>query len=264
MRLRLTLRSLLVQAAWNPTDLLGTGLAWAVGVDDEPTPPESNPTDGRSGGRSIDGPGGDPESARSPGRERWHFNSHPYLASVAMGALEAMRRAGSPAQERDRFRVALRGPLGAMGDSLVWAGSLPAALLLAGVLWMLGLPPLAAALLFLLVHNSLHLGLRWWGAGIGLRHGRSVALAFQRANLSGWGSRARTGVLLMAGVALGVLGVATVGGMDGPGGWMAAGLLVLGIGVWGGIRLPSRLAGGLLLAVIVLVFLLAPVLEGPA
>ncbi|TVP59138.1 MAG: hypothetical protein EA351_02065 [Gemmatimonadales bacterium] len=235
VRLRLTLRSLLIQAAWNPTDLLGTGLAWGLG-----------------GGRAT-AEGAEPDPTVDVGT-RWHFNSHPYLASVAMGALEAMRRAGATSDERDRFRVALRGPLGAMGDALVWAGGLPAALLLGGTVWILGASPVGAVILFLALFNGLHLGLRWWGTGVGLRHGRAVALAFQRANLGGWAERARGAAVVLAGVVTGVLSVVAVQWLDRPLLWIAAGGILVLAGQRKGMALSGLLPAAFALALVVLGF----------
>ncbi len=244
MRLRLTLRSLLIQAAWNPTDLLGTGLAWGLG------------------GSRATTEGTEPDSPDDRGA-RWHFNSHPYLASVAMGALEAMRRAGATPDERDRFRMALRGPLGAMGDALVWAGGLPAALLLGGTVWILGGAPVGAVVFFLALYNGLHLGLRWWGTGVGLRHGRAVALAFQRANLGGWAERARGAAVVLAGVVAGVLAVVAVEWLDRPLPWIAAGGILVAIGQRRGMALSGSLPAAFALALVVLIFGLAPLFGGP-
>jgi len=58
-------------------------------------------------------------------RQSAYFNAHPYLAAVAVGALARAELAGVPPERIERFRTALSGPLGSVGDRLVWAGWLP-------------------------------------------------------------------------------------------------------------------------------------------
>ena len=58
-------------------------------------------------------------------RESRYFNAHPYLASVAVGALARAELDGEDPVRIERFRTALCGPLGSVGDRLVWAGWLP-------------------------------------------------------------------------------------------------------------------------------------------
>ena len=95
----------------------------------------------------------------------------------------------------------------------------------------LGTPPLAAALLFLLVFNAVHVWLRAWGFRAGLTAGRDVGRALSRADLSGWTRRLEP-------VVVGVLGVlcgAMVGSDDGLFGanptWtlLASGAFVVGL-----------------------------------
>src|SRR4029450_12988160 len=59
-------------------------------------------------------------------RQCQYFNAHPYLASVAVGALARAELDGEPPARIERFRGALCGPLGSVGDRLVWASLLPA------------------------------------------------------------------------------------------------------------------------------------------
>ena len=60
-----------------------------------------------------------------------HFNAHPYLTSLALGAISRLEADGEDPEEIRRFKVAIRGPLGGLGDTLVWAGWLPATSLIA-------------------------------------------------------------------------------------------------------------------------------------
>lgn len=247
----LFLRSFLVQGSWNPRTMLGGGVAWALAPLI----------------RHL------PESRRSEAAARAgeHFNAHPYLAGVALGALAREAREGTlPPESRSRLRSALRGPLGALGDGLVWAGWLPSLLLLALLALLFLLPgavpeggggrgpalvPAAVVLLFLLAHNLLHLGLRQWAVAFGYRHGAGVGSALGRTHLRALGERARQATVILAGVVGG--GAATTAALrlgEGPGGALAVGsgalvLLLAGLLLSGRLPVttPTRVAALLLL-----------------
>src|SRR5256884_9559684 len=53
------------------------------------------------------------------------FNAHPYLCGLAVGAAARAEHDGVPPEQVERLRTALCGPLGSLGDRLVWAGGLP-------------------------------------------------------------------------------------------------------------------------------------------
>jgi PTS system mannose-specific IID component len=110
-------------------------------------------------------------------RQARYFNAHPYLASVAVAALARAELERRPPAQIERFRTALCGPLGSVGDRLVWAGWLPFCSLLALAAYGLGAPPLVVVLLFLAVYNAGHLALRAWGIAVGWRDGLRVAPA---------------------------------------------------------------------------------------
>src|SRR5205807_595353 len=93
-------------------------------------------------------------------RESAYFNAHPYLASVAVGALARVELSGVPADRIERFRTALCGPLGSVGDRLVWAGWLPFCSLVALSCFGLGVRPSSILLTFLVLYNTGHLALR--------------------------------------------------------------------------------------------------------
>jgi PTS system mannose-specific IID component len=113
-----------------------------------------------------------PDQAEYEARLRLHldyFNTQPYLASFILGAtirLEQDRASGrNSAADVPGLKAALMSPLGALGDSFFWGSLKPfaavvaAALLITGSWW--------APLLFLLIYNSWHVGLRaavlFWG-----------------------------------------------------------------------------------------------------
>ena len=107
------------------------------------------------------------------------FNAHPYLAGLAVGAVARAEHDGVPPEQVERLRAALCGPLGSLGDRLVWAGWLPltSALALIGVALGLGLWAVAG---FLVVYNAAHVALRWWALRAGWAHGVRVAAALHQ------------------------------------------------------------------------------------
>ena len=182
------LRSFLVQGSWNYHTMLGTGFAWAM----------------LPGLRHIFE--GDPEGLDASVRRHLdHFNAHPYLANVALGAALRLEADGTDEQTVRRFKTAVRGPLGGLGDSLVWAAWLPTVSMAALTLWWLGLPVWLVVGLFLVVYNAGHLALRIWGFRIGLRDGRDVALTLSEARLAQLGERIKSIAALLVGVLAGVV-----------------------------------------------------------
>ncbi len=153
------LRLFAVQGSWNYETLLGTGIGFAV----EPAL------------RKLPGGFGSPAYCEALGRESRYFNAHPYLAGVAVGALARVELDGEDPARIERFRTALAGPLGSVGDRLVWASWLPLCSLLALIAYGLGAGPVTVMLAFLLLYNAGHLALRAWGLHLGLTQGFQVA-----------------------------------------------------------------------------------------
>jgi PTS system mannose-specific IID component len=155
------LRLLAIQGSWNYEILLGNGIGFCL----EPAL------------RLL------PEGVHSAhfkealARESKYFNAHPYLAGVAVGALARAELDGEEPERIERFRTALCGPLGSVGDRLVWAGWLPFCSLLALAVFGLGGGPLLVLAVFLGTYNIGHFALRWWGLRTGWKHGLRVASA---------------------------------------------------------------------------------------
>lgn len=107
------------------------------------------------------------------------FNSHPYLAGVAVGAEVRAEQDGASGAVITRLRTALSGPLGSLGDQLIWAGWVPAliGIALAAASWV-GVWSIAA---IVVVHNLLRYRLMSWGLDLGLREGLGVGAALQRS-----------------------------------------------------------------------------------
>ncbi len=154
-------RTLAIQGAWNYETLLGNGIGFCL----EPAL------------RALPGGTHGPEFKEALARESAYFNAHPYLASVAIGALARVELTGVPAPRIERFRTALCGPLGSVGDRLVWAGWLPLCSLVALTAFGLGARSLHVVLLFLVLYNTGHLALRIWGLRVGWARGLNVASA---------------------------------------------------------------------------------------
>lgn len=155
------LRCLAIQGSWNYEILVGNGMGFCI----EPAL------------RRL--PGGPEGTAyrEALARQSAYFNAHPYLAALAVGALARAELEQVPPARIERFRTALCGPLGSVGDRLVWASWLPACSLVALLLFGFGWTPLGVALGFLMLYNLGHLGLRDWALRAGWREGLRVASA---------------------------------------------------------------------------------------
>jgi mannose PTS system EIID component len=157
------LRLFVVQGSWNYDRLIGVG----VGIAEEPL---------LRGLRASPDNGAAYRAAVARGAR--FFNSHPYLAGMAVGAAARAEIDGAPPEQIERLRAALCGPLGALGDRLVWTGWLPllsaatlAALALGAGWW--------GVLAFLVIYNLGHVALRWWALQAGWAAGTQVVGALR-------------------------------------------------------------------------------------
>jgi PTS system mannose-specific IID component len=154
-------RLLAIQASWNYETLSGNGIGFC-------TEPALRRLPGGRGGEAY---------RAALARQSSYFNAHPYLASVAVGALARVELEQQPPVRIERFRTALCGPLGSVGDRLIWAGWLPLCSLVALAAFGLGAGPALVVFLFLGLYNAGHLALRVWGLVVGWRRGLGVASA---------------------------------------------------------------------------------------
>ncbi|HXD21714.1 MAG TPA: PTS system mannose/fructose/sorbose family transporter subunit IID [Gemmatimonadaceae bacterium] len=233
-RAEMFLRLLAVQGAWNYETLMGNGVAFAV----EPAL------------RLLPG-GRDGEHYRAAmARQCGYFNANPYLAGLAVGALASAELSGEPTERIERFHTACCGPLGSVGDRLVWAGWLPACSLLALAAFGLGMRPAGVVLLFLGAYNLGTMALRYWGLRAGYREGLRVASALGVPLFRQGPAQVARVAALLAGIAIPL----AVRGVLGP----ARGALeivfgVAAVGAVGLARVHGRVEGWRV-AVIVLVF----------
>ena len=157
-------RSFAVQGSWNYRTMIGGGMAFTM------LPLL----------RRIHA--GDPvRLSESVARHQSAFNSHPYLAGLAAGALARAELDGESSASIERFRTALRGPLGTVGDRLIWAAWRPVCLLSAIAAFGLGVDPLWSVALFLLTFNAGHIAIRVWGFRSGWREGLGVGKALHES-----------------------------------------------------------------------------------
>lgn len=156
--LRSWMRLFMVQGSWNFERMIGVGLAHAM----EPllrSLPEGDHDDRQRGALA---------------RAASFFNTHPYLAGLAAGAVARAEQEGQSPEQIQRLKAALVGPLGSIGDKLIWAGALPASVGVGLVISTVTVPWLGAVV-FLVLFNAVHLPLRWWALAAGLRTGVRVA-----------------------------------------------------------------------------------------
>jgi mannose/fructose/N-acetylgalactosamine-specific phosphotransferase system component IID len=153
--LRLYARSFFVQVGWNYERMMAFGLAWIL------LPLVEKLYSAKE------------EKKRFIKRHLSTFNANPYLATYAVGAVAKMEEVGTSEEEIGKFKNSLRGPLGALGDNLVWMNLRPALLILGVILtssWgVLG------ALVFLFLYNVYQVYLRARGLFKGYNLGLRVA-----------------------------------------------------------------------------------------
>lgn len=214
--MRMYLRLFAVQGSWNYETMLGNGIAFC-------TEPALRLLPGGMKGARY---------AEALGRQAKYFNAHPYLAGVAVGALARAELDSVPAALIERFRTALAGPLGSVGDRLVWASWLPLCSLIAIGAYGLGARPVQVVAIFLVIYNLGHFILRAWGLRVGFQRGLQVADALGHPVLRRGPQYVGTAAALLAGIAIPLAAREVIGGSRS----LSAEIILLAIG------------GGLLLA----------------
>jgi PTS system mannose-specific IID component len=212
--LRVFLRSLSLQASWNPKGMQNLGLAYAVFPALEQLYPDRKAQ----------------EAAVQ--RHLVFFNTHPYVAAAIVGGVlyheQRIARGEEPPDKVVAFKAALMGPLAALGDGFFWLSLKPAV----GAICAALVPVLHAwaALLFLVLYNLVHFTLRARFYWMGLVLGDRLVEAIARANLPTRGARLRSVAAASAGGLAAWLAVdlgRTAGGDHAP--WLVTGSLVLGV-----------------------------------
>ncbi len=195
VKLAMFVRMLSVQGSWNYETLLGTGIGFVM----EPAL------------RYLPGGVDGPLYRAALARESRYFNAHPYLTGIAVGSLARAELERVDPARIERFRSALAGPLGSVGDRLVWASWLPFCSVVALGVFGAGGSALAVVGTFLLLYNVGHLLLRAWGLKVGLSRGLNVASALGNPVLRQGPQYIGSAAALVAGVALPVALLRVVG-----------------------------------------------------
>ncbi|MBU8895579.1 PTS mannose transporter subunit IIA [Corallococcus sp. H22C18031201] len=212
--LRVFLRSLFLQASWNPKGMQNLGLAYAVYPALERLYPAG------------------PAREEAVRRHLVFFNTHPYVAAAIVGGVvNHEQRIARGEESPDRvvaFKAALMGPLAALGDGFFWLSLKPAVgAVCATLVPLLGVWAVA---LFLVLYNLVHVLLRVRLYWLGLFLGDRLVEAVARVNLPTKGARLRAVAAASAGGLAAWLAVsfgAAAGGEGAP--FLAAGCLALGI-----------------------------------
>lgn len=212
--LRVFLRSLFLQASWNPQGMQNLGLAYAIYPALERLYPEKQALEA------------------AVRRHLVFFNTHPYVAAAIVGGVlyheQRIARGEEPPDKVVAFKAALMGPLAALGDGFFWLSLKPAT----GAVCAALVPVLAAwaAVLFLFLYNLVHFTLRARLYLLGLTLGDRLVEAVARANLPTRGAKLRAVAAACAGGLAAWLAVsfgANAGGRFAP--LLSAGCLALGV-----------------------------------
>jgi PTS system mannose-specific IID component len=223
-RFAIFVRLLAIQGAWNYETLLGNGIGFCI----EPAL------------RLLPGGIHTPAFHSALARESRYFNAHPYLAAVAVGALARAELDGEPPERIERFRTALAGPLGSVGDRLIWAGWLPFCSLASLAFFGLGARTGAVVGFFLVAYNAGHVALRIWGLNTGWTLGLLVASALGNPVLR----RGPQEIGRLAALATGIAIPLALGRIIGPGRNLLVGVLIaVAVGAFIIVRLHGRIEG---------------------
>jgi PTS system mannose-specific IID component len=196
--------------------------------------------------------------AQALGRQARYFNAHPYLAGIAVGALTRAELDDVPPTMIERFRTALGGPLGSVGDRLVWASWLPLCSLIALLAFGLGARPLTVVAIFLVIYNIGHLTLRAWGLRVGFQRGLRVADALAHPVFRKGPQVIGMLAAVVAGIAIPLATREVVGG----GRQLSSGIIILAM--VGGVflaRLGGRVEGWRISLIVLAVFVLFSVIR---
>lgn len=160
------IRSFTIQGSWNFETLIGAGFAFTL----------------LPALRFLYGSDG-PELNAAVARHADLFNSHPYLATVAAGSVARLEAEKVEPVVVERFKTALRGSLGSMGDRLIWTCWRPVSVLIGMVLFLLGATWWVALAIFLTMYNLLHFTVRFLGLKMGIEAGLEVGRVLREAPL---------------------------------------------------------------------------------
>ncbi|HEY3451498.1 MAG TPA: PTS system mannose/fructose/sorbose family transporter subunit IID [Myxococcales bacterium] len=194
---RVFLRSLFLQAAWNPKGMQNLGFAYALYPALEKLYPDPK------------------DLAEATERHLCCFNSHPYFAATIVGGAlhheERIARGEEPAEAVNAYKQSLMGPLAALGDGFFWLSLRPACGALASLIALSfvhsGAPVLGAVLgvaCYLFGYNIVHAVLRARLFRQGYTLGDRVVESIAASKLPLFGQRLRALAAVAAGAAGGL------------------------------------------------------------
>ncbi len=193
-------RCLFLQAAWNRRGMQNLGFAYAID-------PALRALYGEDRERRE----------RALHRHMGFFNCHPYMAAAIVGGAihheERVAAGAEPSAQPLQYKVALQGPLAAIGDGFFWTALRPffGALAAAGAL-LVGWPAIVGALV---LYNVIHLALRIHLFRAGYLRGDALVAEVARLGLLVAADRLRAAGAALCGVA-GAIVVARSASMSGP------------------------------------------------
>lgn len=170
--LNVFLRSFIIQAVWNYQSMLSIGFCFALS------------------------PVGKKLYASKEKRIEFYnrhlnfFNAHPYFSSYALGAITKIEEELSGKENPDfdiidRFKNALIGPLGAIGDQLVWATIKPTSILI-GLIGVVFIQEIQTKFYFIflifVIYNIPHIYIRLFGILKGYQKGFEVSKVLNAKN----------------------------------------------------------------------------------
>ncbi|HEU4570610.1 MAG TPA: PTS system mannose/fructose/sorbose family transporter subunit IID [Gemmatimonadales bacterium] len=214
---RALLRLFGVQAGWSFERMNGIGVGFAA----EPLIEAEVPAGQRAAARA---------------RSAEFFNTHPWLAGLAVGAEVRAEADGVAGPQVERLRTALSSPLGALGDQVFWAGLIPALVAL-GVMGALrfGWPAVAGAVAAAV---ACRVAVTVWA----LRQGLASGLLVGRVVQGSWLPRAGRPLGFVAALLVG-LAIPRIAAAALPATHAGAAPLVAGVALAGaalGLRLGAR------------------------
>ena len=169
---RLYLRSFFIQTGWSYERMIAFGFTWIL----IPIAKRLCP--------SVE------ERSNFLKRHLLSFNANPYLTSYALGAVAKLEEEETPEEQIIRFKDSLRGPLGALGDSLIWQNLRPTLLILGLILSQI--TGILGAFSFFLIFNLHQIYLRARGIIKGYSLGLGVSSDLTKGyiqNLTKWSGR---------------------------------------------------------------------------
>lgn len=209
--LRAYLRLFVVQGAWNYERMTGIGIGYAA----EPLLEDLKSAD-------------PVRHAEASVRSAEYFNSHPYLAGLAVGALVRAEYDQVPGAQISRLRAALTSPLGALGDQVFWAGLVPATMG-AAMLGVIAGAGLWAVAFMVVLYNVARGATGVWALRTGLANGARIGAAIGDSWLPRWAPAVGLAGGLLVGAAVPLAADWLLIGQNGTGALLAIGTVLAGL-----------------------------------